>query len=175
MESMGNHLQRKHEIELLDISLSTAMSWYAVQKMGITQCPLCSSRAPEDSPDLVDHILWHAYDFALRALPWPYPESHDLNVPPGNFNLPEDTIRAADLVSWIGKTIHESTEDPQLQTSKYDTADHRPLVSVDMSEYTDYFLKNPYFTDSPDNRSSRPEGNQSVSSTHSNATPEELV
>jgi serine/threonine protein kinase len=176
MESMGSHIQSKHELELLETPLSTILSWSAVQKMGITHCPLCSSQGPEDSPELVDHILWHAYDFALRALPWPFPVSHDLNSPPGEFNFPEDTARATNLQSWIdGKIIYESREQLELELSQYDRANHCPSVPVDVSGYSGYFQRNPYFDDSPDDRSSKPQGNQSKPSHHSNAYFEEPI
>ena len=176
MDSMGSHIQSKHELELLETPLSTILSWSAVQKMGITHCPLCSSQGPEDSPELIDHILWHAYDFALRALPWPVPVSHDLNIPPGEFNFPEDTARATNLQSWIdGKMIYESPEELELELSQYDRADHCPSVPADVSEYSDYFRTNPYFDDSPDDRSSKPQGNQSKPSHRSIAYLEDPI
>jgi hypothetical protein len=39
--------------------------------MGIKACPLCDSEGPEDSPELIQHILQHVHDFSLRSLPWP--------------------------------------------------------------------------------------------------------
>ncbi|KAK2589658.1 hypothetical protein QQS21_012665 [Conoideocrella luteorostrata] len=54
-----------------DYSLDTVVSWCRVKRVGITTCPLCASNGPLDSPELVDHVLSHTYDFALRALPWP--------------------------------------------------------------------------------------------------------
>ncbi|KLU90796.1 hypothetical protein MAPG_10647 [Magnaporthiopsis poae ATCC 64411] len=94
IESMGSHLQAEHEDELSVNPLSTLLSWSAVQTMGIRSCPLCASNGPEDSPELVEHVLRHAYEFALRALPWPQPIVQDLNVPPGSFRPPEELKNA---------------------------------------------------------------------------------
>ena len=42
-----------------------------IKVMGITTCPLCDSEGPQDSLDLIEHILQHVHDFSLRSLPWP--------------------------------------------------------------------------------------------------------
>ena len=59
MEDMGNHLQVSHKDEVVGNSLPTLLPWAAVQTMGIKFCPLCSPHGPEDSPELVDHVLRH--------------------------------------------------------------------------------------------------------------------
>lgn len=164
MESMRGHFQANHKDELLDNTLSTLLSWSAVQTMGIKSCPLCSSHGPEDSSELVDHVLRHAYEFALRALPWPRPIAHDLNVAPGAFNLPEDSEHAEDLQRWVHKAVHESERPPELRLCDYDKADHSfPALPTNLSEYSDYFLTNRYF-DIPEDKSSGPQGGLTVSS-----------
>lgn len=97
MESMGSHLQDNHQEEFLENSFSTLLSWSAVQKMGVKSCPLCSSCGVEDSPELVNHVLQHTYEFALRSLPWPQPIIHNLNVPPGGFDLSVNSSHAEEL------------------------------------------------------------------------------
>ncbi|KAL6815066.1 WD40-repeat-containing domain protein, partial [Trichoderma sp. SZMC 28015] len=97
MESMGGHLQDHHEEEFLENSFSTLLSWSAVQRTGIKSCPLCSSSGVEDSPELVNHVLQHTYEFALRSLPWPQPIIHNLNVPPGGFDLSVNLGRAEEF------------------------------------------------------------------------------
>ncbi|PNP46430.1 hypothetical protein THARTR1_10752 [Trichoderma harzianum] len=97
MESMGGHLQDTHEEEFLENSFSTLLSWSAVQKMGIKSCPLCSSCGVEDSPELVNHVPQHTYEFALRSLPWPQPIIHNLNVLPGGFDLSVNSSHAKEL------------------------------------------------------------------------------
>lgn len=164
---MGCHLQNVHGEELLDNSLATLLSWSAVQTMGIKSCPLCSSCGPEDSPDLVDHVLRHAYDFALRALPWPQAIIHDLNVLPGGFNLPKDLSHAKYLQRWINEAVHESVRLPGMELSDYDRADHSVPVPTDIFEYNDYFLINRYFDDESEDRSSKPQFDQSTASDYS--------
>jgi WD40 repeat protein len=98
MESILSHLQENHQEELHETSLSTLLSWSAVQRMGIKSCPLCSSCGAEDSPELVNHVLQHTYEFALRSLPWPKPIIHNnLNVQPGSFNLLLNSSRAEEV------------------------------------------------------------------------------
>ena len=167
---MGSHLQTDHERELLDNSLSTLLSWSAVQTVGIKSCPLCSSHGPEDSPELVDHVLRHAYEFALRALPWPQPVAHDLNVPAGSFHLPEDSENAGYLQGWVNKAVHQSQRSPGLKLCAYDTADHSVPAPSHLSEYSDYFITNSYFDDRPEDKSFRPQGDQSIASNYSTAS-----
>ncbi|KAK4118023.1 hypothetical protein N657DRAFT_558118, partial [Parathielavia appendiculata] len=101
MEAMADHLQADHKDELSTKSLSTLLSWSAVQKMGVTTCPFCTADGPEDAPDLVDHVLQEAYEFALRALPWPKPINHELNEPPGTFKLPDKGNDENPISRWL--------------------------------------------------------------------------
>lgn len=166
MESMGSHLQTKHEDELSDNTLSTLLSWAAVQRLGIESCPLCSSSGPEDSPELVDHVLRHTYEFALRALPWPQPLKYDLNVrPTENFIPPEDPEEARNLQRWIDEVPHEGVGHPEPELCGYDEADHSSPESTNVSEHRGYFLTNNYFGDMSGDRSSEPQ--RSMTSSHS--------
>lgn len=167
METMASHLQTMHEDETSDNSLSTLLSWAAVQKMGVTSCPLCESSGPEDSPELVEHVLRHAYDFALRALPWPQPSVHDVNVPPGDFKLPKDPEQEDHLRRWIEEADHEGTEHPELEICRYDREDHSNPSLASASEYSEYFVLNDYFGDMPEDRSSKPQAEPSTASTRS--------
>lgn len=108
MESILSHIQEYHQEELLENSLPTLLSWSTVQRMGIKSCPLCSSCGAEDSPELVDHVLQHTYEFALRSLPWPKPIIHNLNVQPGSFNLSLDSSHAEDIQRLEAEEIQRS-------------------------------------------------------------------
>ncbi|KAM0453791.1 hypothetical protein ACHAPV_008728 [Trichoderma viride] len=167
MESMGCHLQDVHGEELLDNSLATLLSWSAVQTIGIKSCPLCSSSGPEDSPELVDHVLRHAYDFALRALPWPQPIVYDVNILPGSFTLPKGSDHIEDLQRWIKEAAHKSVGPPEIQLSDYDREDHSVTVPTNLFEYSDYFLTNTYFDDKSEDRSSKLQFDQSNASAYS--------
>ncbi|KAI1826538.1 hypothetical protein F4861DRAFT_62973 [Xylaria intraflava] len=162
MESMGSHLQNDHKDEVQENSLETLLSWSAVQKIGIKSCPLCSSHGPEDSPELVDHVLSHIYEFALRALPWPSSIVQDLNVPPGSFNLPENPEHAQRLQHWINETPCETEGRLMLELCNYDQADHSAPTPANPVEYSDYFLTNQYFDDRLGDNSASPQGSRST-------------
>jgi len=166
------HLQTKHEDELSDNSLSTLLSWSAVQMMGVSTCPLCSSNGPEDAPDLVDHVLRHAYDFALRALPWPKPVIHDLNRPHGNFSFHGGEEDVKRLDRWLHDAEHESDGTPGLTLCDYDTADHSEFLATNLAEYTEYFERseNGYFDDRSEDKSSRNQGGKQKSNMESSST-----
>lgn len=133
MESILSHLQENHQEELLETSLPTLLSWSAVQRMGIKCCPLCSSCGAEDSPELVDHVLQHTYEFALRSLPWPKPVIHNLNVQPGSFNLSLDSSHAKEIQRLNAKDIQRlNTEDDKRLTAK----NLRRLQVVDIRQWT---------------------------------------
>lgn len=118
MESIMNHLQEYHQEELLETPLPTLVSWSAVQRMGIKSCPLCSSCGAEDSPGLVDHVLQHTYEFALRSLPWPRPTIHNLNIQPGSFNLSLNSSHAEEIQRWNAEAIQQwSAEDDNKLTA----------------------------------------------------------
>ncbi|KAK4083838.1 uncharacterized protein Triagg1_1500 [Trichoderma aggressivum f. europaeum] len=121
MESMGGHLQGVHQEKFLENSFSTLLSWSAVQKMGVKSCPLCSSSGIEDSPELVNHILQHTYEFALRSLPWPQPIIHNLNLPPGDFDPAVNSSYAEEL-------LLENMEDIQI----YNTEDGLRLTAENL-------------------------------------------
>lgn len=119
MESMGSHLQDNHQEEFLENSFSTLLSWSAVQKMGIKSCPLCSSCGAEDSPELVNHVLQHTYEFALRSLPWPQHIMHNLNVQPGGFDLLVNSSHAEELQLGGTEDIqNDKAEDGQRLTAE---------------------------------------------------------
>ncbi len=157
MEAMAAHLQTDHKDKLSGKSLSTLLSWSAVQTMGIKTCPFCSDHAPEDTPELVDHVLQEAYEFALRALPWPKPIDHNLNAPPGEFALPDEGGEGNSSSQWINQWIREVLQEQDvvnlaLCLCRYDRADHSESINLD--EYTDYFDEGGYFDDKHEDKSS---------------------
>ncbi|KAI1149604.1 hypothetical protein F4825DRAFT_453287 [Nemania diffusa] len=81
-----NHIRSKHPDAISD-RLDDLLSDAEIKVMGITKCPLCDSEGPQDSPDLVEHVLQHVHDFSLRSLPWPTdPPFHPSN-PAATFNI----------------------------------------------------------------------------------------
>ncbi|KAI1742164.1 WD40-repeat-containing domain protein [Xylaria scruposa] len=65
-----NHIMSKHP-DAISESLEDLLLDAEIKVMGITECPLCDSEGPQDSPELVEHVLQHVHDFSLRSLPWP--------------------------------------------------------------------------------------------------------
>lgn len=129
--------------------------------MGIESCPLCSSHGPRDSTELVDHAVRHAYEFALRALPWPPPVKEDLNKPIGTFFLPEDASDAEQLKIWLD-SLQDSAE--ELSVSSFDKMDHSIPEKTDDTPTEDYFANNDYFENNESIGSSKRQTAQAQSS-----------
>ncbi|KAI0515129.1 hypothetical protein F5B22DRAFT_608481 [Xylaria bambusicola] len=70
LSGVMNHIMSSHPDALSD-SLEDLLSDAETKVMGIAQCPLCDDEGPQDSPELVEHVLQHVHDFSLRSLPWP--------------------------------------------------------------------------------------------------------
>ncbi|KAK4222783.1 hypothetical protein QBC38DRAFT_460027 [Podospora fimiseda] len=154
-QHIEDHITTYHPEELLSSSLSTLISWSEVQRLGIRSCPLCSSYGPEDSTELVDHVVRHTYEFALRSLPWADSPEEDLDKPVGIYILPEHPEKANWLTRWIENAYHV-TENPTLQFSAYDSMTHTvPVGHGFHSNHQDYFVLNDYFDDKDLARSSR--------------------
>jgi hypothetical protein len=64
------HLDEKHKDEVTDDNFERIMSRSCSRTFGISSCPLCDDSGPTDSPELVEHVLGHIYDFSMYALPW---------------------------------------------------------------------------------------------------------
>jgi hypothetical protein len=84
--------------------------------MGIKKCPLCDSEGPEDSPELIEHVLQHVHDFSLRSLPWPVDPVISLDKPVGTFDMNnvtkvsnnnESTECNLDVAEWAENTDHK--------------------------------------------------------------------
>lgn len=145
-EELTEHILAQHEQELSKYELSFLLSTAEVLYMGIESCPLCSSYGPRDSTDLVDHVVRHAYEFALRALPWPQSVVEDLNRPIGTFSLPEDALHTPQLEKWLATCSPEESA-KELSVSSFDKMDHAPPQKDDGLSMEDYFANNAYFED----------------------------
>lgn len=88
-----------HDLENTLGRLKELVSTAEIQVMGITECPLCDSKGPRDSPDLVDHVLQHVHDFSLRSLPWPMDSIVSLDKQVGTFRVPP-----------VHATVHEDDD-----------------------------------------------------------------
>ncbi|UKZ53448.1 hypothetical protein TrVGV298_007240 [Trichoderma virens] len=143
-EDLTTHIKTQHKEALLKYDLSFLVSSAEVRYMGIESCPLCPSKGPRDSPELVDHVVRHAYEFALRALPWPQPVMENLNKPIGTYSLPEDTFNAKRLENWLA-SLQESGK--ELAMSSFDKMNHEMQENGNDTPTNDYFANNDYFED----------------------------
>jgi hypothetical protein len=70
LSGITSHLMAEHSEQVAD-NLGEFLLDAEINVMGITTCPLCDSEGPQDSLDLIEHVLQHVHDFSLRSLPWP--------------------------------------------------------------------------------------------------------
>lgn len=140
------------------MTLPTLLAWAETQHMGISTCPLCTSFAPEDSPELVNHVLKHVYEFSMRALPWPIPIEHDDSQPLGTFVLPEEEEEGLRLVTWAEDVDFDSY--PVLQFSSFDDHAQRKAQDTDTDTVAGddphgYVLPEDYFDEASSDNSSQ--------------------
>ncbi|PTB48057.1 hypothetical protein M431DRAFT_11211 [Trichoderma harzianum CBS 226.95] len=143
-EDITTHTQTQHKQELSKYELSFLLSSAEVRYMGLEACPLCSSHGPRDSTELVDHVVHHAYEFALRALPWPQSVKENLSKPIGTFSLPEDASNSKQLEKWLDNLEGSAKE---LSISSFDKMDHSLPEEDGNTLEEDYFANNGYFED----------------------------
>lgn len=70
VDELTQHVRENHLDTIPQELLKSVALWPSYPLIGITQCPLCDSTGPQDAPELIDHVLEHTHDFALRSLPW---------------------------------------------------------------------------------------------------------
>ncbi|KAJ6055864.1 hypothetical protein N7444_004962 [Penicillium canescens] len=143
LEALAEHVQDQHGDVFPMDDIHTLLHLGATKSYGLTCCPLCNSSGSLDAPELIDHVLQHTHDFALRALPWPKHRDHARSLP-GTY---DSKIPNADLVrSWLDDVIEETTDSiaAQLDLRSWDRATQDP--NEECSGF-DYFEKNDYFAD----------------------------
>ncbi|KAH8719541.1 hypothetical protein GQ44DRAFT_751601 [Phaeosphaeriaceae sp. PMI808] len=86
ISGITTHLMTEHSQEVGD-DLGEFLLDTEINVIGITKCPLCDSEGPQDSLDLIDHVLHHIHDFSLRSLPWPADLPITLDKSPGVFDM----------------------------------------------------------------------------------------
>jgi hypothetical protein len=136
------------------MTMPTLLAWAETQRLGISNCPLCASFAPEDSPELINHILKHVYEFSMRALPWPAPVVHGLSRPVGTFSLPEDEDKSQRLQNWaIGTDPGRSSI---LQISSSDRIVSREVDEIQADpDFSGYVPIDEFFDETSSNNSSK--------------------
>ncbi|PYI26892.1 hypothetical protein BP00DRAFT_498435 [Aspergillus indologenus CBS 114.80] len=122
---------------------------------GVTSCPLCKKTGSLDSPELIDHVLRHTHDFALRALPWPKQTQNHAPAPgsrPGTYNMRLLTDSEY-VLSWLNDVSEQDpppSTPPALDLRIWDETAEEP--AKESSSACDYFDQNPYFADDSSSR-----------------------
>ncbi|RMJ16991.1 hypothetical protein CDV36_003348 [Fusarium kuroshium] len=151
-EAIVHHFETEHKDDVRELTLEVLLPWSETRFMGITFCPLCSSYGREDSPEIVDHVLRHVYEFSLRSLPWTKPFTHELSSPIGTFTLPQNPDRAAKLMGWLDNA--ESGTARQIQLSTLEVGEQSSDTQNDLDD-SGYVLDDEYFDAESVDESSR--------------------
>lgn len=134
--------------------MATLLAWAETQRMGISNCPLCSSIAPEDSPELINHILKHVYEFSLRALPWPAPAPQNLSQLVGTFALPDNGDKNQMLENWVISTDMGPSSALQISSFDNNVAREGDVIPDDL-DFSGYVPMDEFFDETSSNNSSK--------------------
>ncbi|KAI8720210.1 Protein kinase domain-containing protein [Fusarium sp. LHS14.1] len=157
IDQLQQHVAEEHLESFPEDLLDTVAFWPSTPVVGLEGCPLCYSTGPTDDPELIEHVLKHTHDFALRSLPW----ADDLPVdaqPPGTNRFNTNYLASSEpkeehvsVSPWRMSLWFEQLEIPELNqqvwarslfdTDKMTTWSTNP--SLDRS--LDYFSHNVYF------------------------------
>ncbi|RSM09095.1 hypothetical protein CDV31_007862 [Fusarium ambrosium] len=163
-EAIVHHFRTEHQDAVKELTLDTLLPWSETRPMGIKSCPLCSFFKREDSPEILDHVLRHVYEFSLRALPWTKPINHELSKPIGTFNIPTEQDHAARLVEWLDKAKGGTATQLEISTWDVDKHDTNTLEGPDDAGYVP---GDEYFDFESVGKSSRPQMTRTEPSRHS--------
>ena len=107
---MASHIRKYFKEELQNTSLMELLSLSTMDHLGLICCALGSESGPEDSPDLVEHVQQHNFEFGLRSPPWPQPPGNYLKTRTGGFSIAEDSEKATHVLIWTDKLEEDETE-----------------------------------------------------------------
>ncbi|KAM0257683.1 hypothetical protein ACHAQJ_004248 [Trichoderma viride] len=150
-DDLTGHVKEEHRDSFpLDL-IGTVRLWPSTPRLGLNACPLCPSAGPEDAPELVNHILEHTHDFALRSLPWA-DKNIDLPASSGIYNfdflqfseLPGSTL----LYQWLNELNVEAEIQATGQWKQTDLILRKLAASraqLNANKKPSYFMANDYF------------------------------
>lgn len=95
LSGITTHFVSEHS-DMISDGLEDLLAAAEINVMGITQCPLCDSEGPQDSPELIEHVLQHIHSFSLCSLPWPMDPDISLDKAAGKFDLSQAVKIARD-------------------------------------------------------------------------------
>jgi hypothetical protein len=119
LPSFMAHLDEQHENDVSDEAFVRIMAKSTFRSFGITNCPLCNDCGPADSPELIEHVLGHIYDFSMYALPWRTVAQRTLKRPIRTFNdvapilCPDDNAEVAQTRTFNHTRILKWVREPQ--------------------------------------------------------------
>ncbi|RTE72433.1 hypothetical protein BHE90_013166 [Fusarium euwallaceae] len=117
MTDMMEHFMALHPDAAERDDISTLISLSTQRKIGIEACPLCDVEGIVDSPELIEHVLEHVHDFALRSLPWPRSNHINIGGEVGTFDLQHS--KCPSVIQWLSG-LSELDGHKRLQLSQFD-------------------------------------------------------
>ncbi|RSL58099.1 hypothetical protein CEP53_006257 [Fusarium sp. AF-6] len=117
MTDMMEHFMALHPDAAERDDISTLISLSTQRKIGIEACPLCDVEGIVDSPELIEHVLEHVHDFALRSLPWPRSSHINIGGEVGTFDLQHS--KCPSVIQWL-RGLSEMDGHKSLQLSRFD-------------------------------------------------------
>ncbi|KAL7922386.1 hypothetical protein ACQKWADRAFT_312970 [Trichoderma austrokoningii] len=141
LPSFMAHLDEKHEGQVSDENFDRIMAKSTFRTFGITNCPLCNDHGPTDSPELIEHVLGHIYDFSMYALPWRTTPQTGLKKPIRTFNDvapvldPNDKEDATEMRMFSHTRILEWVEKPHPKEEKLTPEQKATIRDLDWDDY----------------------------------------
>ncbi|KAH7121765.1 hypothetical protein B0J13DRAFT_567235 [Dactylonectria estremocensis] len=153
------HVREEHMDSFPPNLLKTVRLWPSSPLIGLDTCPLCDATGPRDSPNLINHVLEHTHNFALRSLPWadiPV-DNYESHSTLGMFNVGylqplKPTHPDTSLRPWLMHVWFETLEIPRPKRWGWEEAEAAlkdlaaSRADKDVGPNTDHFTKNEYFT-----------------------------
>ncbi|KAL7933159.1 hypothetical protein V8C35DRAFT_305086 [Trichoderma chlorosporum] len=141
LPSFMAHLDEKHESQVSDETFGHIMAKSTFRTFGITNCPLCNDHGPTDSPELIEHVLGHIYDFSMYALPWRTTPRTGLKKPIRTFNDvtpvldPNDDEDATEMRMFSHTRILEWVENPHPEEQNLTPEQKATIRDLDWDDY----------------------------------------
>jgi hypothetical protein len=156
------HLDINHQSQISAGSLERIMVRSTFRAFGISHCPLCNDHGFSDSPEIIEHVLGHVYDFSMYSLPWRTKTKPNLdgeiltfNPTPGPHVDDEEAYGHMRMLQWVEKCDPQEEElSAEIKVNLRDLAWGKEYRATDDEDQTvpneqDYFDKDgvDYFED----------------------------
>lgn len=131
LSEMTMHIASQHP-EALSDGFGDLLSIAEINIMGITECPLCDSKGPQDSPKIIEHVFHHVHNFSLSSLPWPKDPIFSLERPVGLF----DMKHASKIIE--GEPVSSIDDWAETVAPRFDLEKGKKIVTNDELEELDF-------------------------------------